>query len=238
MPVSRARRVDGFTLVELLVVMFIAGVVLAGVTTLMSTVLRQGTGIIARTDASQRGRLTLDRMTQQLRSQVCVDLTHDSAKAGLAAADRNSVRFYADLTDGSTEPPAMRELIYEPANQRVVQKVYPATSAMGAVPTTWSASPATSTLISGVTAPAGRGIFTFYKYDSADADREATVEIPGTTSLSADSRYDVARIDVTMDVAPGGAQGASPPVTRLQDGVVVRNLSTGYPSNAKELQCG
>jgi prepilin-type N-terminal cleavage/methylation domain-containing protein len=106
---TRLRDERGFTLVEMLAVMLVGGIVLAGVAGLMQTVMRQSTGIVARTDASQRGRLVMDRMTSQLRSQVCLDLGFESAKPAVESATRNSVTFYTDLSDG-TKPAVRRQL--------------------------------------------------------------------------------------------------------------------------------
>ena len=66
--------------------------------------MRQSNGVISKTDASQRGRLAMDQMTRALRSQVCLDLGSATARPALEAANRNSMTFYTDLSDGSRPP--------------------------------------------------------------------------------------------------------------------------------------
>lgn len=234
---TRLRQQHGFTLVELLAVMLIGGIVLAGVASLMQVVLRQSTAIIGRTDASQRGRLVMDQMTRDLRSQVCIDLGQPSAKPALVAADRNSVTFHADLSDG-TRTPVKRQISYEAANLRIVQRDYPATSLLGAVPTVFSGTPQERTLLQNVTAPGGVGdFFSFRKYTGSGLYATDTVVVPGATALNGADLASVARITVAMDVRPGNADNGKI-VTQLQDSVLVRNLSSDYdPANPKALRC-
>jgi prepilin-type N-terminal cleavage/methylation domain-containing protein len=117
--VSRSRQQSGFTVVELLVAMAVLGVVAVGAMTLIEVVMRQGRGVIDRTESAQRGRLVLDQMTRQIRSQVCVDAT----TKGLVAATPNALTFYTDLSDGSTgAAPVKRKLAYEASS--IVQYIY------------------------------------------------------------------------------------------------------------------
>ena len=235
----------GFTMIEMLVVMFIASIVLAGVTTLMQTVLRQSTNIVSKTEASQRGRLVMDRMTRELRSQVCLDLGYDTARPGLEAADRNSITFFTDLSDGEkgkSKPPVKLQLSYDSANRRIVEREYPLTSAVDAHPTTYSTIPsATRTLLDNVVANADTGnFFSYRKYTGGPvADATDTVVVSGNTPISATDLAAIARITISMDVRPTRSKTAQP-FTRLEDSVLVRNLNKNpdySPTNAKALLC-
>lgn len=234
----RLREERGFTLVEMLVVMFVGSIVLAGVASLTQVVLRQSTGIVGRTDASQRGRLVMDRMTRQLRSQVCLDLGYVSAKPALAAADRDSITFYTDLSDGSA-PPVKRQLTYDPTNRRIVEREYPLTSAAGVQPTTFSNTASRQTvLLENVTANRNSGqFFTFSKYIGSGAsatDTDPVASPVGTADLAS-----VARITISMDVWPANAKNDKV-FTRLEDSVLIRNLNKNSdysPTNAKALLC-
>ena len=66
---SRVRRPDGFTLVEMLVATMVLSVVVVAAVTMIQVVMRQGRGVIERTDSVQRGRLVLDQITRQIRSR-------------------------------------------------------------------------------------------------------------------------------------------------------------------------
>jgi prepilin-type N-terminal cleavage/methylation domain-containing protein len=240
--VPRLREQRGFTVVELLAVMLVGGIVLAGVASLMQVVMRQSTGIVSRTDASQRGRLVMDRMTRQLRSQVCLDLGYASARPALEAADRNSITFFVDLSDG-TKPPLKRQLAYDATNRRIVEREYERTSGVGVVPTSFRDTPYRETvLLDNVTSPGGTGdFFSFRRYTTSSADPNATDTVPvsGATPLSPTDLALVARITISMDVRPANARDDRV-FTRLQDSVLIRNLNTNpdySPTNPEKLLC-
>lgn len=236
---AAGRREDGFTLPELLIVLFITGVVLAGVANLMQTTLRQSSGVITRTDATQRGRLVMDRMTQQLRSQICVDTGLTDAgnnlieKPSLAYAAPNRVVFYADLGNGAAKPDGTsrverRELVYDTANKRILQRRFIATSQLGAAPTTFSGTVSETVLLSNVSTPP-EGMFRFYAYDDAAVPPTTTREVTGNP-LSDANRAQTARIGVAMDVRPTKS-GDQKIFTRLEDSVHLRTADPNYTTN-------
>jgi prepilin-type N-terminal cleavage/methylation domain-containing protein len=118
----RRRRGDerGFTLIELLVAMSVGMIVLLAAFMLLDRSFTASGEIADRSDALQRGRLTMERMTQQLRSQVCLG----EANAPIVAANGYSVTFYADLSDGS-EPVELRTLTFNPTARTITQSVIP-----------------------------------------------------------------------------------------------------------------
>ena len=236
MSVSRLRReAHGFTMVEMLAVMLISGIVLTGVANLMQMVMRQTTGIVSRTDASQRGRLVMDQITRELRSQVCLDLGHPSARPALESASANSITFFTDLSDG-TRPPVKRQLVYDTANTRIVEYEYGATTGLGVTPSAFSTTPTrTRVLLQNVTPTDSAGLFSFKKYTGSG--RYDTATAPVTPPLTAADLAAVANITIAMDVRPGNAKDASV-FTRLSDSVLIRNLSVNYsPSNPDALRC-
>lgn len=237
---TRLREERGFTMVEMLAVLLISGIVLGGVNTLMQVVMRQSTGIVGRTDASQRGRLVVDRMTRELRSQVCLDLGYVSARPALEAADKNSVTFFTDLSDG-TQPPVKRQIAYDSGTQRILEREYPRTSVAGVQPTTFSNTPdKTYVLLDNVTANRDTGeFFSFRKYTGSGTDATDTAVVSGAAPLSAADLAAVARITVSMDVRPANAKNDKV-FTRLEDSVLIRNLNKNpdySPTNAKALLC-
>ncbi len=90
------RREDGFTLVEVLVAATLGFVVLAATLGLLESTTRFSTGVLAKTDSMQRGRLALDRITQVMRSQVCPDLDTPAVSATSTAT---AITFYSDLNN-------------------------------------------------------------------------------------------------------------------------------------------
>jgi prepilin-type N-terminal cleavage/methylation domain-containing protein len=218
MLMKRLRSEAGFSMAELLVVLIIAGIVLAGVASLMQVVMRQSTGTVLRTEATQRGRLVLDQITQQLRSQVCLDVDTATEKVSLAAASDNSVTFYTDLSDGSKQP-VKRTVTYDPVGKTIKQTSYLATSAIGVVPTTFSATGTTRTLLDNVDAPTA-GMFAFWGYQPTGTPRPLTRGL-GPGSLSATDLGDTAQINIVMQVRP--PRSKDPKLfTQLEDSVHLR----------------
>ena len=87
---SRLRAEDGMTLTEVLIAATTSFVLLAAVLGLLDNTVKLSSGAMQKTDAMQRGRLAMDRVTQPLRSQVCLDLT---TPAILPGATADSVTF-------------------------------------------------------------------------------------------------------------------------------------------------
>lgn len=75
--------------------------------------------VLNRQDAIQRGRLAMERMTRQLRSQVCLNDTTEPITYG----GPWKVQFYSDLSDGSRNVQS-RMLEYDAANRRLREEVY------------------------------------------------------------------------------------------------------------------
>jgi prepilin-type N-terminal cleavage/methylation domain-containing protein len=204
--VKRLRAEDGFTVVEMLVVMIVLSAVVAGALMLMQVVVRQSGGVVTRTEAAQRGRLTLDAITRQIRSQVCLNET----TGGLISASPTKLVFYADLQGGQTPMPVRRELEYLSAKRQIVQRVHPFGG--GAAQET--------ILLDNVTAPADR-LFTYKRYpDTLPADPEPNVTLAAGTVPAADLRR-VALIDIAFTVQP--IRGQVDLATPLADSVLLRN---------------
>jgi prepilin-type N-terminal cleavage/methylation domain-containing protein len=218
--VRRGREQSGFTVVELLVAMAVLGIVAVGAMTLMEVVMRQGRAVLDRTESAQRGRLTLDAMTRQIRSQVCLNAT----TKGLVAAGPTALAFYADLSDGATgAAPRKRTLEYEPSSHRIVQRIYQPDGTTVERQTV---------LLDGVwpaldeSKPKPEDVpplpfFSYFAYpEPLPAAPEANQALPGTLTAAAVAR--VARIRINFSVRPTGAR-ANDFVTPLSDDVVLRN---------------
>jgi Tfp pilus assembly protein PilW len=118
---SRLRAQDGITLPEMLIAATVSFVVLAATLGLLDSTLRLGGGVMSKTDAMQRGRLAMDRITQELRSQVCLDLTTPAIITGATA---DSVTFYSDFGSGDlTKPPVLRTISYDQTTGNITESV-------------------------------------------------------------------------------------------------------------------
>ena len=89
------------TLTEVLVTLVISMALSLATFSLVDVTIRRRGEISARADGVQRGRLAMDLMTRQLRSQVCLGASAPVSRS-IVAGSANSVTFYAELGDPST----------------------------------------------------------------------------------------------------------------------------------------
>jgi hypothetical protein len=123
---SRLREETGTTLMEVMTALTVGFVVLTGIFAMLESAVRLNTGVISRTDAMQRGRLAMDVITQELRSQVCLNNLDNPAVVD--GATENSVTFYSDFSDAEGDkPPEKRTLTFDPATGDITTTVYRAT---------------------------------------------------------------------------------------------------------------
>jgi prepilin-type N-terminal cleavage/methylation domain-containing protein len=164
--VSRRPRISderGFSLPELLVAMFIGLIVLMASFMLLDRSFSASGQIADRSEALQRGRQTMDLITRQLRSQVCLGNT-----VPMVAGSDLSVTFYADMTDGTT-PIKKRTLSYDTTTDTITESVIPGA---GTYPALTFTSAASSTplltkveqILDGTPPTTPRPIFRYYGY--------------------------------------------------------------------------
>ena len=108
---------SGFTLPELITAMGIGLVVLLAAFMLLDRAVSGSTRLADRQEAVQRGRLAMELITRQLRSQVCIGEAQP-----ILAADDNSVRFYANLSSNPNTA-QQRRLRYVAAEKRLYEDI-------------------------------------------------------------------------------------------------------------------
>jgi prepilin-type N-terminal cleavage/methylation domain-containing protein len=220
----RLRAQGGFTIVEMVVATFILGIVVTGALTMMQVVLRQSRGVTERTDAAQHGRLGLDQMTRQIRSQVC----KDQFTRGLIAAGPNSISFYADLGDGRSKGPSMRTLQFDPAGKRVTETVYDSKTKPPLAPT-YGPSPDRNkvTILQDVVPDTDAAdnplpFFSYFAYETTNGKPAPTKPLPTAGPLAPADIARAALVRVRFKVRPTGASDDTFAV-RMQDDVFFRN---------------
>jgi prepilin-type N-terminal cleavage/methylation domain-containing protein len=217
----RARAQRGFTVVELLVAMGVLSIVAVGAMTLIEVVMRQGRGVIDRTESAQRGRLVLDQMTRQIRSQVCLNAT----TKGLVAATPNALTFYADLSAGDTAP-VMRQLEYEPSTKRIVERVYKPNGTLDRkTALLQNVAPAVDPHPDVATKPTPT-LFNYWGYKQASPGE---LEWLGD-SFAASQVARIAVVSVNVGVYPHAGSNAKA-MTALNDQVVLRNADPNATKN-------
>jgi Tfp pilus assembly protein PilW len=233
---SRFRSQDGFTIMEMLVACTIGLIVLGATFTLLDSSVRLNSGVMSKTDAMQRGRQAMDIVTQQLRSQVCLDYSHSAVVAGATA---DSVTFYDDYSaDG--KKPVKRKITFDTTAGEIRSDRYDSPSSLSPPPDTSYPSSPSSTMrilenVNRMTDPATNAPVPFLQYFaySTPGAGELQADQVLTPPLNAAQAARVARIEISFLARPTGAKNDSKGVN-LTDQVMARhadpNLSVPDPN--------
>jgi hypothetical protein len=201
---------------ELLVAMTIGlGVIFAAL-----LVLDNATSLSKRTyqrvDATQRGRLALDLMMRELRSQVCLS----STAPALVSATDTAVRYYVNL-GGPDAVPERHELSLTSGD--IVLTRWTAT---GTAPNyTWNAA-GSRTLLENVQAQAGVPVFRYYAWGSGDP---LLPDALLATPLSAANLGRPVKIAVAFRALPARDLKSTQGASDMQDSVFVRSSDSTNP---------
>jgi prepilin-type N-terminal cleavage/methylation domain-containing protein len=208
----------GFTLPELLMTLVIGVVILGSGTMITIGAERHNVEVANRTDATQRGRLAIERMERMLRAQTCSSESDDS----ITAATPTSVTFYSDLTGGA-QPVYKHTLTYDPAARTLTDTAIKGSTT---IPQTFTAAPRTETLATDVAQNGANSIFRYWAYPAtapASGALEPSVElVPGAGGLSLTDRGRIARVDIDF-VATGATSKTRTTIkAEMTDQVFVR----------------
>jgi type II secretory pathway pseudopilin PulG len=224
--VDRLRDERGFTLIELLVSMLIGIVVLGAIMGLTEVAGRASGRTSDRVEVAQRARLAMERITRQLRSQVCLDSTTYPILSGTD----DSITFHADYDSVPLFRPQKRVLTYDPAGTgKLTEVVYDSTTSTGPP---W-AFPGSPTRTFDVATHVGRiGTTPFLRYYAPDSTTPMTTPLSTNTStnpLPANSVARVVRIEVAFEVLPESGYQDAERRTGLRNQVFLRNSDSQGP---------
>jgi hypothetical protein len=239
---SRLREEAGMTLMEVLTACTVGLIVMGAMFAMLDTTVRLNTGVMSKTDAMQRGRVAMDVITQELRSQVCLNnLNNPAIKQG---AKPDSVTFYSDFSsaDGDVAP-QRRTLTFDPDTGDVRTAIYKATK-LKPGPDDFVPTPSSVNLRLENTAqqvdpldPSKKiPYLRYFAYETVGnpPHPEPTLELfpNASTGLNAAESARVARIEIAFVSRPTGAKDSSKGVN-LSDQIVARhsdpNLSVPDP---------
>jgi hypothetical protein len=237
--VSRLRQEAGMTLMELMTAISIGMVVVLAMFALLDGSVRMNTNVMSKTDAMQRGRIALDVLTQELRSQVCLpNLAAPAIVPDVTTAD--TVVFYSDFSEGDgTEPPTKRKLSYDPGTGNVTTAIY-RTDVVEPVPDDFPVAPSETMLRLENAGLQRDGVVPFLRYyayqwvpvQGQPPRPEATLEL--IPPIDANEARRVARIDVSVVANPIGSDDRTKGVD-LTDQIMARhsdpNLAKWDPAN-------
>jgi prepilin-type N-terminal cleavage/methylation domain-containing protein len=190
----------GFTLVEMLAAMVIGITVLFALFAIVDTAVHQQARAVDRIEANDGGRLTIDLISQQLGSRVCVSGTQGS----LVSGTDNEVEFFASLgmtpestTEGQRLILQRRRLIYRPANHDVREEVWVGTQPAPALPPGPNTLPAvrattTRVLLTRVEPVGTTPFFRYFAMTGSPAQPTQLLATPlAATDLSAAARINI-----------------------------------------------
>jgi prepilin-type N-terminal cleavage/methylation domain-containing protein len=227
---SRARQESGFTLVELLVAMVIGSVVLMATFMLLDAATPLAKKTQDRVDAFQRGRLALDIIGADLRSQVCLpNATPPMVSTG---TDGSNVWFYNNMGDENSLPQLRHVYL---SGTSVKEDMWPGrvdTSPASMTGVAFDTPKQTRTLVSDIALVPGVPLFRYYGFD---ANLPAAVNQQLAPPLSTDSdavNYigKVVQIDVSFVARPSKATAASKRDATFQQSVYFRTADATDPS--------
>jgi hypothetical protein len=223
--IKRLRAEDGMTLPEVLIAATIGFVVLAATMGLLESTLRLTGGVMAKTDAMQRGRLAMDRLTQELRSQVCLNLTTPAILGGkVSTAD--SVTFYSDFGKGNLNvPPKKRTITFDAAAGTISESIVDGAGPAGG-PYTYTGTPSRQGVFEGASRVVKNGtpvpFLQYFAYEETGNPPVLRTTQVLTPPLDDAPAARVARIEISFNARPTGAKDATN-ATDVVDQVTVRH---------------
>ena len=217
----------GMTLIELLVASVLSVIVLGAAFQILIVGMKNTQRIQSGVDTVARGRLAMENITRELRTQICLPTTTGPQPA-ILSADSNSVNFYADLGDENLTPD-LRTIVF--TNGSVIEKTYANTGtttspAFSGYPTT----PARTRVLASNVTPVGSTPYLRY-YSFSTSDPIAPSVLLGVP-LDDTTRARVVQINVTFTVNPTGPN-ANPRSSAVMDNqVFVRTSSASDPERS------
>ncbi|MEA2150079.1 MAG: hypothetical protein QOD69_1909 [Solirubrobacteraceae bacterium] len=213
----------GFTIVELLVALTAGLAVLFALLALLDTTTRLSATTTDRVETTARARLTMDLLTRQVRSQLCLG----TDLPALTAATPTSMTFYGSLApEASPLIVQRRTLTYDPVLKRIVESVW---TGAGVRPNiTFTTPPQVGVIAQNVVPDGATPIFQYYRFQVPAAGGTARPALIATTPLGTD---DLARtVQVGFDFVALGRY----PKTRVAvtNQVYVRTSNPTNPDNS------
>lgn len=222
----------GFTLVELLVTMFLSGIIASAALTLLTRAQVAERDIADRSDATASGRLAIEAAARSLRSMSCLA---DGARP-IVFASNDQVTFYADLDADTTYDPEKWQLSAVRSSgvltgireDRWVGITAPVPVATAANRTRILADDISARVVAGVEQP----LFSYASY----ADNASVAPTPmGLGTIAAGDLQRVAQIDIGFSSEPAsnravGRDVASHELTSVYARTVQRNGEANIPT--------
>jgi type II secretory pathway pseudopilin PulG len=223
------REESGMTLIELLVASTIGIIVLGAAFQILIVGFKGTQRVTSSIDAVARGRLAMENVTREIRSQICLP-TPTGPQPALLYGDATSMSFYADLGDESLTPD-LRQISF--ANNKVTEKIFANTGTVTNPSFAGYPSSPTKTrvLANDITQDGTTPYLRYYRFSTTDPIApSAQVGVSGPVSDT--DRPRVVQINVTFRALPTGPN-ANPNSDAVMDNrVFVRTSSASDPERS------
>lgn len=220
---SRLENLDserGTTLIELLVATVSGVIVMFGLATLIIVVLHGTARVNARVDATQRGRIAMTRIIEQLHN-ACTAPKITPILVGSTGTTLKFTHAVGAQTTAVAPNPTTTELIY--SGGTLTEK------------DTLSGTTTTTTLLTSVAPIAPRSSIFRYFRTVNDASTEI---VPGSTGLSEAQTVEVIEVRVGFSASPGTTPIADAgSATSIEDGAILRLTPPSYNEKATAPPC-
>jgi prepilin-type N-terminal cleavage/methylation domain-containing protein len=225
---TRVSDESGFSLIELVMALAIGTIVLLAAFMLVdaSTPLAQRTN--ERVDAFQRGRLALDIVGAELRSQVCMPGAVPPIMP--TVSDDDDIWFYGNNQDQNSLP--QRHHIYLQGNA-LLEDTWQGTGTQANVTFPANPPPRTRTLLSPVALVPGEKLF---RYSAFDKNLPAAVNQPVGTPVSVADSRNIVQVNISFVARPTGAKAATIRDSTFQQAVFFRTADPTDPMKGAKCQ--
>jgi hypothetical protein len=217
---ARLRDESGITLIEMLVTISLGMIVFLALMDIADVSMRASARVEDRVEVSQRGRIAMDQIAQQLHSQVCLG----PGLPAITEADDDSVTFYSQLGDENSVP-QRRRLVH--ANGTIAEQVF---VGAGTPPNmTFPNNPSRARdLITNVTPVTGRPVFRYFAFTTDDPPTPTEL-LP--TPLSAADMARTVRMGIAFVVSPLKARNSEVQST-FEDEIYSRKSDPTQPQQS------
>jgi Tfp pilus assembly protein PilV len=219
----------GFSLMELIWAMALGMIILLAAFTIMDRAFKANKEVNDREDALQRGRVALELMTRQLRSQICLQTATPSVP--VTDGQDQTISFYTfmgDPTGSGSQLPEKHTLAYAAASGSTPSKITETDQPVTQLsPTLTLGTATTKTLISNVVLPSSK-LFTYYPGNASGGISTTAL----TTPLATADRARVVEIAVNFKVLPTKiTDTANQQATTFSDYVFWRGINPEKPTD-------
>ena len=217
----------GMTLVELLVSFLIGTMIMLAAYALLDSTWSGTRRINDRVEATQRGRLAMDEIVRQLRSQVCLQ----PGSSPIVDGRPDSVTFYS-FTGTGPYAPERHTIQFDPQSRTIVDHVYVGQGAPPAM--TYPATPTKRRLLlSDVERAPGVPVFSYYAWTTSGTV-VPSVLLPAPLSAADAAR--TVRVVVSFRALPVGKTTSGESIV-LQDEAFARQANPNAADGPRTAQC-